>query len=66
MFKRIINYFKSSYEETKKVIWPNRSEVISHTVIVVLSIVVSMAIIAAIDYGLFNLLQILIYNNISK
>jgi len=62
MIQKITNYFIGSYEEMKKVIWPNRQEVTSHSLIVVLSIIISMAIIAAIDYGLFNLLQILIYN----
>lgn len=61
MFKKIANYFTSSYEELKKVVWPNRQEVISHTIIVVLSILISMGIVAALDYGLFNLLEILIY-----
>lgn len=62
MFQKIINYFTSSYEEMRKVIWPNRKEVTSHSLIVILSIVISMGVIAAIDYGLFNLIQILIYN----
>ena len=61
MFTKIINYFSGSYEELKKVIWPSRNEVISHTVIVVLSILISMGIIALLDYGLFNVLEILIY-----
>lgn len=63
MIQKIINYFTSSYGEMRKVIWPNRQEVISHTIIVVSSIIVSMAVIAAIDYGLFNLIQILIYGS---
>jgi preprotein translocase SecE subunit len=62
MIQKIINYFTSSYEESRKVVWPNRREVTSHSLIVILSIIISMAIIAAIDYGLFNLLQNLIYN----
>jgi len=62
MIQKIIDYFKSSYEEMRRVIWPNRKEVISHSVIVVASILISMGIIAAVDYGLFNLLQILISN----
>lgn len=61
MISKIINYFTSSYEELRKVVWPNRQEVTGHTVIVVSSILVSMSIIALLDYGLFNLLQILIY-----
>lgn len=61
MIQRIINYFTSSYEEMRKVVWPNRKEVTNHSIIVILSILISMGIIAAIDFGLFNLLQILIY-----
>ena len=59
---KIINYFTSSYQEMRKVIWPNRQEVISHSTIVVLSIALSMVIIALLDYGLYVLFQILIYN----
>lgn len=61
MFSKIINYFTSSYEEMRKVIWPNRQEVISHTTIVVLAIIVSLVIIAALDYFFFNLFQKLVY-----
>lgn len=61
MITGIVNYFVSSYEELKKVVWPNRDEVTSHTTIVIFSILISMGIIAALDFGLFNLLQMLIY-----
>lgn len=61
MFGKISNFFISSYEELKKVIWPKREIVINHTVIVILSIIVAMAIIALIDYGLFSVIQWLIY-----
>lgn len=61
MITNIKNYFISSYEEMRKVIWPNRQEVTNHSIIVVSSILISMGIIAAIDYGLFSLIQILLY-----
>jgi len=61
MFNKIINYFNGSYEELRKVVWPNRTEVTSHTIIVVCSIIISMGIIALLDLGLFNLLELLIY-----
>lgn len=57
MISKIKKFFIGSYEEFKKVIWPSRKEVISHTVIVLLSIIVSMSLIALIDYGLFSLVQ---------
>ncbi|MEK7143097.1 MAG: preprotein translocase subunit SecE [Patescibacteria group bacterium] len=62
MFGKIINYFTSSYQEMRKVIWPNRQEVTSHSTIVVVSIALSMIIIALLDYGLYVLFQRLIYN----
>lgn len=60
MFTKIKNFFIGSYEEFRKVIWPSREELISHTIIVVISIFVAMAIIAAVDFGLFTLVQKLI------
>lgn len=60
MITKIKNFFVGSYEEFQKVIWPNRQQVTSHTVIVVVSIAISMAIIAALDLGLFNLIEKLI------
>lgn len=62
MIQKIKNFFTGSYEEFKKVVWPSRKEVISHTVIVIVSIAVSMLIVMAIDLGLFKLVQILIEN----
>ena len=61
MIGSIKNYFITSYQEMRKVVWPNRGEVTNHTIIVILAIIISMAIIAALDYGLFNIIQILIY-----
>lgn len=62
MIERIKNFFIGSYDELKKVVWPTRKEVISHTIIVIISIGVAMGILIAVDYGLFNLMQYLIYN----
>jgi len=64
MVEKIKNFFTGSYAELRKVIWPSRQEVISHTVIVVLSVAISMAIIAALDYFLFGGIQWLINNHI--
>lgn len=61
MLSRVINYFTSSFEELKKVVWPSRQEVISHTIIVVLAIAISMAIIVLLDLGLFDIVERLIH-----
>ena len=60
MIKAIKNFFIGSYAEFRKVVWPNRQEVISHTVIVIVSTAIAMSLVAAIDYGLFNLVQTLV------
>jgi len=57
MIENIKNFFVGSYEELKKVVWPSRKEVINHTIIVILTIIISVAILTVIDYGLYGLLQ---------
>ncbi|MEI6040376.1 MAG: preprotein translocase subunit SecE [Candidatus Berkelbacteria bacterium] len=61
MIESIQKFFIGSYEELKKVVWPSRKVVINHTIIVIVSVVVSMAILVALDYGLFSVVQKLIY-----
>lgn len=63
MFAKIQNFFTGSLEELKKVVWPSRPEVTSHTMIVIISIAISMALVAIIDFGLFSLIQWLIYRS---
>jgi len=63
MITKIKNFFIGSYAEFRKVIWPSRAELISHTIIVIISIFAAMSIIAAVDYGLFTLVQKLILGN---
>ena len=48
----IKKYFESVYSELKKVSWPSRAVIINHTIIVLVSSVVAMGVVAAIDYGL--------------
>ena len=60
MIEKIQKFFIGSYDELKKVIWPSKKVVINHTIMVVVSIVVAMGIIAALDYGLFLMVQRLI------
>lgn len=47
----IIDYFRQSISELQKVVWPTRSEVVRHTLIILISVVVAMIVVAAIDYG---------------
>lgn len=35
MYNKITNYFRGSYQELKKVIWPTKKETINHTLMVI-------------------------------
>lgn len=58
MITRALTFLKGSWFELKKVIWPSRQMVISHTIIVIFSIALAMIVVALIDYGLANLVRI--------
>ena len=47
--RKIIQFFKESYAELKKVVWPGRDDVISSVKIVLISTIVVAAILGLID-----------------
>ena len=47
--KKIIQFFKESYAELKKVVWPGRDDVISSVKVVLVSTVVVAAVLGVID-----------------
>lgn len=50
--KKVKEYFQGVWGELKKVTWPTGKEVFNHTIIVIISSVVVMLIVAALDFGL--------------
>ena len=50
-------YFKSVIAESKAVVWPSKKKVYQDTIVVVLALVFGGAFIAAVDYGLTELLR---------
>lgn len=59
----IINYFRDSWAELKKVKWPTRTEIINNTIAVIVSAAIATVLVGAIDYGLSVLIQYLVENN---
>lgn len=59
-FKSLINYLRDSILELKHVTWPRRQEVISYTLIIIVAVIVSMLLVALLDYGLSLLVDIFI------
>ena len=58
--KKLIQFFKDSAAELKKVVWPTRDEVISNTKVVLVSVVIIAAALGLVDI-LFSLAIDLIF-----
>jgi len=50
LFSFIVNFIKESYAELKKVNWPTRDDVVSQTVVVVVSLVIVSVLLTIIDF----------------
>ncbi|MBI9108562.1 MAG: preprotein translocase subunit SecE [Spirochaetales bacterium] len=48
--KKIIQFFRESISELKKVSWPSKDEVISSTKVVVVSVFIFAAILGLVDF----------------
>lgn len=52
--KRIIQFFRESYSELKKVVWPSRDEVASSTRVVIISVVLVAIALGIVDFVLIT------------
>ena len=52
--KKIIQFFKDSVSELKKVSWPSREDVGSSTRVVVISVVIFAAVLGLVDFLLIT------------
>ena len=48
--KKIMQFFKDSYAELRKVVWPTKEDVIASTKVVIVSTVVMALVLGLIDY----------------
>lgn len=60
MLKKATSYFKESYEELKKVQWPNRKETIQYTLVVLGASLFLAVFLGAIDFGLNFVLELIV------
>ena len=51
----IVNYLKQVVAELRKVIWPNRKQMVSYTTVVLVFLVMMVALIGGVDLGLGRL-----------
>jgi preprotein translocase subunit SecE len=57
--KRIVQFFKDSYAELKKVQWPSREEVASNTKVVLVSVLIFAAVFGVVDFLLLQGIELL-------
>ncbi|MFP4301476.1 MAG: preprotein translocase subunit SecE [Spirochaetaceae bacterium] len=57
--RKIIQFFKDSYAELKKVVWPSREEVGSSTKVVLVSVALFAIVLGLIDYVFLTGIDIL-------
>ncbi len=48
--KKIVQFFKDSYSELRKVVWPSREDVIASTKVVLVSTLVMACVLGLFDY----------------
>lgn len=66
MFKeyKIYKFFEQVKQEAYKVVWPTRKELTASTLVVIVAVFVFSLICLVLDYGIHNIIQILL--NIGK
>jgi preprotein translocase subunit SecE len=52
--KKIIQFFKDSFSELKKVQWPSQEEVASNTKVVLVSVLIFAVLLGAVDFLLLR------------
>lgn len=52
--KKILQFFKNSYAELRRVVWPSREEVISSTKVVIVSTVLFALVLGIVDFLLLK------------
>lgn len=57
--RRIIQFFKDSYAELKKVVWPSRDEVTSSTKVVLVSVAMFAVALGLVDFLLVRGIDLL-------
>ena len=52
--KKIIQFFKDSYSELKRVVWPSREHVASSTRVVIISVLIFAVVLGFVDFLLLK------------
>lgn len=58
-FSSTFTFFRDSWNELKKVRWPNRKELTSYTIVVLVTVTFVTIYFAILDYGITKLLRLI-------
>jgi preprotein translocase subunit SecE len=56
---KIVQFFRDSYAELKKVVWPSRDEVASSTKVVIISVVLVAIALGIVDFLLISAVDLI-------
>ncbi len=60
-FSSTINeYFSGVVAELRKVTWPTRADVVNHTLIVIISVIIAIGVVTVLDFGLSKAVEYII------
>lgn len=59
LFKRIARFFKDMRSEAKKIVWPNKKQVLNNTVVVLIVMAVCSIVIWPLDWLLLRLFELM-------
>ncbi len=57
--KKIVQFFKESFAELKKVVWPSQGEVVSSTKVVIISTLIFAGLLGFVDFILLKGLDVI-------
>ena len=56
----IKDYFQGVVSELRKVTWPTRADVVNHTLIVIVSVIIAVGVVTILDFGLSKAVEYII------
>ena len=63
---RLTTFFRDTFEELRKVVWPTLPELYRYTVVVIVTVVIISAFIGLVDLSLGYFTQRYIYNSMAR
>jgi preprotein translocase subunit SecE len=62
----LLRFFRDTYDELRKVVWPTPQELYRYTLVVIVTVVIIAAFIGAVDAGLTALAAKFFYGPVTK